>query len=714
MLSVRRNFLSFAAVGPAELETGNALAGCSLTEWWAAFFCRPLAAAGMKHLVMVAAILCALTGAAAAADNAVTPVALVVERPTLLSLGFDWKIGGDDNRNAAVAVTYRKVGNGKWRDALPLFRMGGEFIAGPKPQYGGLNYYNYTVPPAFAGSVLNLEPDTEYEVHFVMRDPDGVNGEAEKTVTVRTRKVPAPATGGRVYDVYPFSHKGPLGPNEFTGLLAAYYMGADESDHSNVFATRVKPGDVILVHAGVYKDNRFVYGGFDKTVENYGTSFDGTYYLTASGTPDRPIVIKAAGDGEVVFDGNGNDTLFNLLAANYNYFDGINVRNTNVGFLLGIKDILGADGFTLVNSRATNVGRVVRDDWAKSRDFYIANNVFLGRHDPERITSWIGTDVWAKYPGFPAPLTSEYAVKVYGQGHVVAHNYIANFHDAIDHATFGNPSDKPGEYGASVDFYGNDMFNITDNCIELDGGVHNMRAFDNRCANTAHLAYSVQPIFGGPAYIYRNIAYNNVATGALKLLDNPSGILIYNNTFVGGAGSLGPASNFHFRNNLILGDGGKRPIFQVKTFTPYSSSDYNGFGPNPVSGNFAWDGPPFDGANGGRVHKAYDTLADYQKASGQDAHSITVGLDAFINVKPTDTTDPRKLYPPENLDFRLRPRSAAIDKGLALPNITDGFKGRAPDLGAYELGSAPPHYGPEVWPVGDAPSQLRSETGPPH
>jgi hypothetical protein len=163
-----------------------------------------------------------------------------------------------------------------------------------------------------------------------------------------------------------------------------------------------------------------------------------------------------------------------------------------------------------------------------------------------------------------------------------------------------------------------------------------------------------------------------------------------------------------------VGDGWKRPIFQVKTFTPYSSSDYNGFGPNPVSGNFAWDGPPFDSANGGRVHKTYDTLGDYQKGSGQDAHSITVGLDAFANVKPTDAADPRKLYPPENMDFRLSSHSAAIDKGVVLPTITDSFKGGAPDLGAYELGSAPPHYGPEVWPAGDAPSQLRSETGPPH
>jgi hypothetical protein len=659
---------------------------------------------------ILAALFCAVT-TAAWADNAVMPGEFRIERPTLLSLGFEWKISGDDNRNSAVDVTYRKAGDKDWKKALPLFRIGGEFIQGPKPQFGP-NYYNYTVPHGFAGSVLGLQPDTSYEVHFVMHDPDG--GGAEKTVTVKTRAVPKPAAGGHVYNVWPYSHKGPLGPNDFIGLLAAYYLGADESDHNNVFPPRVKPGDIILVHAGTYRDNRFVYGGFNKTIENYGTSFDGTYYLTASGTADKPIVIKAAGDGEVVFDGADNDTLFNLEAANYTYIDGITVKNTNVAFLLGIKDIIGADGFTLVNSRAINVGRVVRDDWARSKDYYIANNVFLGRHDPKRITSWIGPDPWAKYDEFPALITSEYAVKVYGQGHVVAHNYVANFHDAIDDATFGVPSDTPEEYAASVDFYANDMFNITDNCIELDGGVHNMRAFDNRCVNTAHLAYSVQPIFGGPAYIYRNISYNDVATGALKLLDNPSGILIYNNTFIGMAGSLGPASNYHFRNNLIIGDGEKRPIFQVRTFTPYTSSDYNGFGLNPVAGNFAWDAPPFESPNGGRTRKTYDTLKDYSAATGQDTHSVVVGLDALVNVKPVDTSDPRLLYKPEEMDFRLKPRSAAIGKGTELPTITDGHKGRAPDLGAIQFGMALPHYGPEVWPVGDPPSQLRSETGPPH
>lgn len=57
--------------------------------------------------------------------------------------------------------------------------------------------------------------------------------------------------------------------------------------------------------------------------------FDGTYYLTQSGTPEKPIVIKGAGDGEVIFDGAGCQTFFNLMGANCNYFEGITFRNAN-------------------------------------------------------------------------------------------------------------------------------------------------------------------------------------------------------------------------------------------------------------------------------------------------------------------------------------------------------------------------------------------------
>ncbi len=304
--------------------------------------------------------------------------------------------------NAGVAVSYRKKGEASWRKALPLLRLQRESVIGGLPRDGSGEHFNrYVAPNMLAGSILNLEPDTAYEARFVLSDPDGVKGKKEQLVAVRTRKEPTPAQGGAVYHVYPFDYKGPKEQPAFTGLLAAYYLGSDQSDHSREMPPRVYPGDTILIHAGVYKDNRFVYSGFDKTIAAYGTPFDGTYYLTQNGTPDRPIVIKGAGDGEAIFDGDGCDNLFNLMGGNYNYFEGITVRNTQVAFKLGIKSIAGSSGFTLKHSRVYDIGRVVEAGWSGSKDFYIADNVFIGRHDPKKLQSWFTPEVWGKFRAFP-------------------------------------------------------------------------------------------------------------------------------------------------------------------------------------------------------------------------------------------------------------------------------------------------------------------------
>jgi hypothetical protein len=624
------------------------------------------------------------------AQSGVVAGVFTVERPTLVALGFEWQIAGDENRDATVEVAYRQSGELDWRPALPLLRLQNEPVTG--------TYYSYTGDDMFAGSLLNLAPGTIYEARFVLSDPDGVSGTAERIVTARTRDVPRAAADGQVYHVYPAGYDGPKQQPAFTGLLAAYYTGSNQSDHANSFPARVVPGDVILVHAGVYRDSRLNYGGFDPEVPAYGTPFDGTYYLTHSGTPDRPIVIRAAGDGEVVFDGDGNHNLFNLLAANYTTFDGITVRNTDVAFLLGNKNITGASGFTLIHSRVEDVGRGVHTDWAGSKDFYIADNTFIGRHDPGKLLGWWPANVWSEFPGFPQLIDSEYAVKVYGQGHVVAHNTVANWHDGIDIATYGTPGADPDEVPVAIDFYGNDFMNIDDNCIEADGGAHNIRVFENRCFNSAAGGLSAQPTFGGPAYFYRNVVYNSTSGGPLKLFDGGAGILVYQNTFFGQGTLLGPVSNVHFRNNLILGDGWAGPVLNLRTYTNYSTSDYNGFRPNPGAADaFEWFSPDFarksDYVNE-LVARRFASLDDYRDATVQESHSILVDYDAFRDVRAPDRSDPQRLYDPADFDFRLRPESAAIDRGVVLPGITDGMTGRAPDLGALELDQPAPRYGP--------------------
>jgi hypothetical protein len=119
----------------------------------------------------------------------------------LINLGFEWLIQGNDNHNAEVEVSYRKQGETQWKRGLPLLRLHGERI------YQSQGVFDVISPNMFAGSILDLEPDTEYVARFVMSDPDGFQGQGAKTVTkiatVRTRSEPMPYSGGRVFHVYP-------------------------------------------------------------------------------------------------------------------------------------------------------------------------------------------------------------------------------------------------------------------------------------------------------------------------------------------------------------------------------------------------------------------------------------------------------------------------------------------------------------------------------
>src|SRR5262249_7336378 len=112
-----------------------------------------------------------------------------------------------------------------------------------------------------------------------------------------------------------------------------------------------------------------------------------------------------------------------------------------------------------------------------------------------------------------------------------------------------------------------------------------------------------------------------------------------------------------------------------------------------------WASPPFEKRAdyiAAPVARDFRTLAEYQKTTGQDAHSRLVGYDVFVNVPKPDASDPQRIYDVTPLDFGLRKRSAAVDAGTPLRTVTEGFTGGARDLGALELGSPAPRYGPRA------------------
>jgi hypothetical protein len=61
----------------------------------------------------------------------------------------------------------------------------------------------------------------------------------------------------------------------------------------------------------------------------------------------------------------------------FNIFDGLTIRNTEVAFWAGVKDVAGAKGLVVRNCRIENVGAGVVTQFAGSKDFYIADNIFL-------------------------------------------------------------------------------------------------------------------------------------------------------------------------------------------------------------------------------------------------------------------------------------------------------------------------------------------------
>src|SRR5207244_2302969 len=165
-----------------------------------------------------------------------------------------------------------------------------------------------------------------------------------------------------------------------------------------------RPSAIMLVNAGLYKDDRYRYGG------PWGTISSGTYFLSQSGTADKPIAIKGAGDGEAIFDGDGAYNLFNVMAANYNYFEGLTIRNTDLAFQGGLKNIIGSSGLTIKGCRFENVGRAIYTDWSGSKDYYIADNVMIGRFNPNLLMGFTGR-IWQNLPEFNGKLVFEYDVK---------------------------------------------------------------------------------------------------------------------------------------------------------------------------------------------------------------------------------------------------------------------------------------------------------------
>lgn len=554
------------------------------------------------------------------AEDASTPGAFKKELPTLHCLGVRWSIKGDKNKNAVINVQYRKKGASQWREGFPLFRTL------PNPHRSNRSKL-HTVSGGwmFAGSIVDLEPDTEYEMKCSLEDPDG--GKAEKTVTMKTWKEPTQPKGMKVLHVVPGSGGG---------------AGTEKDPIKGLAHTQnvAKPGTLFLLHKGTY-------GGMG---------------IKKSGKPGKPIIYRAAGDGDVVLDGKKGRHLINAYKKDYIWLEDLHLKGAGYAIAANLCSnwLIRRCHF----SKMTKGFNSEKGGENRSRHHFITDNIFIGP------TKWPRTRGIESYS----------AIKMSGAGHVVAYNIMRNLGDGIHGTGHGNMS--------ASDYHNNDISICTDDGLETDYANFNIRVFRNRILNVAH-GITAQPSKGGPVYIYRNFLYNvHPGFSPFKLNNHTTGVLIFHNTSFkkNSAFNIKPASetvtNIFTRNNLFIGRGGRG----LDVGTPnmrHCDFDNDGYG---GYGSFArWN----------RRH-TYKTMEDAKKDGKIYYRNGAIKIDPKTCFKSglTVPEDPNKAFTGDEVDGRLSKESDALDKGVRMPGFNDFYTGKAPDLGCYEYGKPVPHYGP--------------------
>jgi hypothetical protein len=483
----------------------------------------------------------------------------------------------------------------------------------------------------WAGSVFWLSPGSTYQIELSLSDPDG--GDATRIVTATTRTPMAPALDARERFVVPGNGGGSGIPGDpFKGLQAA--------------ADAAEAGDLFTVAPGQYEP----------------------FTLLASGREGQPIVFRGPEDRTAMVDGQGTERGVVTLGRYDQTIGHIIVeRLTVVDGRWGI-DAQHSHDITVrhVVVRDVDYGYVNRRGDGLERNQTICDNVFQGRRP---------------WPGEGIP--PERAIDVKGDGNVVCNNDVSNFADGVSVQPWTGPS-----WGNDV--YGNDITHIVDDPIEIDYNAANVRVWANRVTN-GRMGVSLAPVFGGPAYVFRN-TFLNLESSAYKMNREPSGLVVAHNTSLKrGNGTSSPANwqNTFLRNNFIFGT---RYVFEEFGLADGSVDDwdYDALAREPACGAgtppcFKWD------------NVRYATVAELAAATGIEEHAVVGRRSDLVNAMlPEAYETPVR---PAEYDLQLRPDAPEVNAGAPLPNLNDPWvRDGQPDIGAFELGAATPAYGPR--PVG--------------
>ena len=567
---------------------------------------------------LIAILACAGGVQSARAGNESSPIGdPVLDPPTLRCLGVYWLIRGDDNQNARIEFDYRKAGRDPWRQGPPLFRI--ERRAEPQLDEDGKpkkrQVERRRIGWEFAGSLLMLDPGTAYELRLKLIDPDG--GSTERLLKASTIAEPRAAA-----DV-PVRHVVPAKNGEWGGTGTA----ADPFKGLHVAQKSAQPGDIMLLHAGVYP---------------------GTFTIEKNGEPGKPIVWRGAGDGEAVLDvqmppDKLHGAVVEAWAAHDVWFENLSMCNAY--------NILRAPDAARIVVRGCHLHDAICGIVAKEN----SSGHLAGFSSPT-------TPSTGSCPGPPRTSSGTTSRNRGRSGSAAAGTSSATTASATGKTAWIPTTARSAAPSISTTTTSARMF---DDGSEMDGSERNTRNFLNRYTNTL-TGVSLQPVYGGPVYVYRNVMYN-FQTEAFKLHNSPSGGVLVHNTCVHSGQALELSTSdkvYHCvaRNNIFLGTRGR-----AMDYTPalvHCDFDYDGYG--GFSGPFfiKWD------------LEKYATPEEARAKSPAEKHCVVIDPATTFASGIKLPADPQQVYDNASIDLRLAPGSAAIDAGEVLPGLNDGYSGK--------------------------------------
>jgi len=486
--------------------------------------------------------------------------------------------------------------------------------------------YNY-----HAGSILFLEPGSSYDIRLTLTDPDG--GDATEIISGTTKSELAETLQGNDLYVVPGSGGGSGSQSDpYLGLQAA----ADDAE----------PGDIFNVAAGVYSP----------------------FSLDISGSLENPIVFRGSAieDGNTTLEGGGTDRGIITLGENSDSIRHVVIERMVLQNGRWGVDALHAQHITFRRNVVRNVqfGYLNRRESGREHDQTISDNQFVG------LVNW------------PEVNASDRGIDLRGNRNVVRYNHIRSFGDGV--STDG----QPYEQNTSMDIHNNDIANMGDDIIEVDGAIGNVRIWSNKGIN-ARSGISVAPIFGGPCYVFRNFLLH-FQFSSYKMNRSPAGLVMIHNTAASwDRGSTSPTGyqNTRFRNNVLFAGEYVYEEYELQSTSLFDDWDFNGYssdrsGVDTIGGQwFKWD------------DVRYATFADLQ-AGGLELNSESFDHDIEYPGIPI-SSEYQSGADPDESDFAFAAGSLLANKGEVLNNINDPFVSDGqPDLGALEEGSEMPQLGP--------------------